>query len=191
MPSSIVLGAIFGDALLAAAALGSVGYAVASFAINMLVSSIITKSLAPSGPNFNDLQNNPNPGNRQQFPPATDNKLPVVYGSAYVGGIVTDLTISDDNQTMYYCIALSEVTNTENGASGDVFTFGDIYWGGKKCVFDVTDQAKVVSLLDESTNESQTNVNGNLYIYTFRNGSYTPTNGNQSAIALMSSDGLT
>lgn len=190
MPSSIILGAVFGDSLMAAAALGSVGYAVASFAINMVVSSIITKVLGPANPNTTDSQNNPNPGNRQQMPPATDNKLPVVYGSAYVGGTVTDLTISQDNQTMYYCIALSEVTNTENGGSGDTFTFGNIYWGGKRCVFDGTDQARVVSLLDESTGESQTNVNGNLFIYTFRNGSYTPTNGSQSAIQLMSADGL-
>lgn len=190
MPSSIILGAVFGDALMAAAALGSVGYAVASFAINMVVSSIITKALGPSNPNTADSQNNPNPGNRQQLPPATDNKLPVVYGSAFVGGTVTDLSISSDNQTMFYCLALSEVTNTENGGSGDVFTFGNIYWGGKRCVFDGTEQARVVSLLDESTGESQTNVDGKLYIYTFRNGSYTPTNGSQNAIQLMSSDGL-
>lgn len=191
MPASIVLTAVYGDVILAAAALGTAGYAAATFAINMVVSSIINKALAASGPNSNDNQNNPNPGNRQQLAPATDNKLPVIYGSAYVGGIVTDLTISEDNQTMFFCIALSEVTNSESGGQADSISFGDIYWGGKKCIFDETDEAKVISLLDESTGESQTNVNGNLFIYTFSNGSYSPTNGSVDAVTLMSEDGLT
>jgi len=91
--------------------------AVAAFAINLVVSRIIASA---AGPDANTQQGNP--GNRQQVPPAGSNKLPVVYGSAYVGGTITDLTISDDNQTMYYCIALSEVTDTQGIATGDVFT---------------------------------------------------------------------
>jgi len=35
-------------------------------------------------------------GARIQLPPATENKLPVVYGSAYIGGSVTDAKISSD-----------------------------------------------------------------------------------------------
>jgi len=57
-------------------------------------------------------------------------------------------------------------------------------------VFDGTDQTRVVSLLDESTGESQTNVNGNLFIYLYRNGSSQPTNSSSSAIAVMSASDL-
>lgn len=185
MPGSIIAAAIFETAVA-----NFTWYMTATaFAINLVVSRIIASAATPDMANGGGSSGNP--GNRQQLPPAGSNKLPVVYGSAYVGGIATDLTISTDNQTMYYCLALSEVTNTEGGASGDVFTFGNVYWGGKRCVFDGTDQTRVVSLLDESTGESQTTVNGNLFIYLYRNGSNQPVNSSTSAITLMSSPGLT
>lgn len=177
MPGSIIAQQVF--MLVGAEA------AIAAFAINLVASRIIASAFGPDV----DTKTG-NPGARTQVPPAGSNKLPVVYGSAYVGGTITDLTISNDNQTMYYCLALSEVTNTQGAATGDVYTFGNIYWGGKKCVFDTTDQTRVVSLLDESTGESQTNVDGNLFIYLYRNGSYAPTNSSTNAVTVMSSAGL-
>lgn len=182
MPGSIIVGSLIKAGVIAA---GSFAAAAIGFAINLVASAIIAKVASPDRTDTSGAL-----GNRQQVPPAGSNKLPVVYGTAYVGGIITDLTISNDNQTMYYCLALSEVTNTQTG-SGDTITFGNIYWGGKRCVFDGTDQTKVVSLLDESTGESQTNVSGNLYIYLYRNGSNQPTNTTLSAINVMSSAGLT
>lgn len=104
---------------------------ITAFAINMVATMIISKVLMPSV----GSQEQPNPGNRQQIPPAGDNKLPVLYGSAYIGGTIVDLSISQDNQDIYYVLALCEVTNSENGNTPDVYTFGDVYFGGKKCVF--------------------------------------------------------
>ena len=101
---------------------------VMAYAIVLTASAVVSKSLMPS------IESVPNPGNRQQVPPSGDNKIPVVYGSAYVGGTITDLSITSDNQTVYYVLAISEVTNTETGGTPDVFSFGDIYWGGKRCV---------------------------------------------------------
>jgi hypothetical protein len=148
-----------------------------SFAINMVVSSIIAKADSPDSNQNNTQQDRQNPGSRVQIPPAGDNKIPVVYGSAYVGGIVTDLSITNDNQTLYYCMALCETTNTEGylGGAADVITFGDVYWSGKKVVFDANGY-DVDSLLDESTGLSDTSVAGKLAFYFYRNGSTTPTN---------------
>ena len=161
------------------------------FVINMAISAIITKAFfspqQPSGGGAGGLAgDSPNPGNRQQIPPATDNKLPVVYGEAWLGGTITDLSISSNNQELYYVLSICEVTN--NG--GDTFTFGDVYWGGKKCIFDPTFQYKVTGLLDESTGETQTNVNGKLEIYFYRNGSNQPANSSLSAIQVMQTPGL-
>lgn len=189
MPGSIVLATVFGDALLAAAALGATGYAAASFAINMLVSSIISKALAPDNPNAS-ASNQPNPGSRAQVGPAGDNKVPVVYGSAYLGGIVTDLSITSDNQQLFYVMTLAEVTNTENGGTPDTYTFGDIYWGGKKVIFNATNQYAVDGLLDESTGIIDASVAGKLEFYKYRNGSYSGVNTSLSAIQVMSSAGL-
>jgi len=74
-----------------------------AMAINMVVSMVISKAFA-NNPSFDNSTSgsSPNPGSRQQLAPATDNKLPVVYGQAFVGGIVTDLSISSNNQELYY-----------------------------------------------------------------------------------------
>ena len=114
-------------ALLTWAAVGVVG----QFAITLIASSIISRAFAPNIDNA--ALNALNPGNPQQQPPASDNKLPVVYGAAWVGGIVTDLSITSNNQVMYYVLALSEVTG---GDTPDTFYFGnDIFFGGRQCSF--------------------------------------------------------
>jgi len=181
MPGSIIAAAILGAGATATA------LAVTAFAINLVASAIISKAFAP---NVNTPQS-PNPGNRAQVPPAGDNKLPVIYGSAYVGGVITDLSITNDNQNLYYVLSLAEVTNTETGGTPYTFTFGDIYFGGKKCIFDGTDLTKVVALLDESTGVQETNVNGKLFLYLYSNGSSSGVNTSLTAIEVMQDPLLT
>jgi hypothetical protein len=161
---------------------------IVAFGITMVASTIVSKIFAPSAPDMSNLNaQQPNPGNRQQLPPAGDNKIPVIYGSAYVGGIITDLSISSDNQDIYWVFALSEVTNTESGGTPDTITFGNVYWGGKRCVFG--SNGAVTSLLDESTGESQ-DVSGYMDIYLYNNGSYSGTNTTLTAIQVMSASNL-
>lgn len=183
MPSSIILTAVFGDMILAGAALGATGLAAASFAINIVASMIVSKAFAPNVDNA--ALNTTNPGNRLQLPPAGSNKIPVVYGSAYVGGIVTDLSITSNNQQLYYVLSLAEVTNTETGGTPDTISFGDVYFGGKLCIFDTVDLTKVTGLQDESTGLIDSTVNGNLFIYLYQNGSSSGVNTTQSAIEVM------
>ena len=172
-------------------AAGSFAASVVAFAVNMVVSSVISSIFAPDAPNQPSQQNQPNPGNRQQAPPAGDNKLPVIYGTAYAGGTIVDMSISSDNQDIYWVLALSEVTNTETGGTPDTFSFGDIYWGGKKVVFSTTpgELYKVTGLLDESTGEIQ-NITGYMDIYLYKNGSNQPINTTQSAISVMQATNL-
>jgi len=170
---------------------GTIGFYVTAFAINMVISTIVSRALTPDMPSF-DGTRYPDPGNRQQVPPATDNKLPVVYGSAYVGGTITDLSITSNNQQIYYCLALSEVTNSEYGNTADVFSFGNVYWGGKKVIFSTTvgETYKVTGLLDESTGVTDTTVAGLMEFYFYRNGSSTPTNSSLTAIQVMNNPDL-
>lgn len=178
MPTSVV-------ALYEVAAAYYASSAVVAFAVNMVASAIISKAFF--SPQTYDLSGDgQNLGNPQQLPPATNNKLPVVYGQAYVGGIVTDLSISSDNQQMYYVISLSEVTGVN---TADNFTFGDIYWGGKKVNFD-TNGYSVASLTDPSTGAVDTAVKGYMNIYLFKNGSYSGVNTSQSAIQIMQNSKL-
>lgn len=180
MPSSIIAVAV-------AAYEAYQAYAIVSFAVNMVASAIITKAFfSPSQPGGDIAGASPNPGNRQQVAPATDNKLPVVYGQAWLGGIITDLSISSNNQELYYVLSICEVTN--NGA--DTITMGDVYFGGKKCIFASSSSPNVTGLLDESTGVTDSSVNGKLQIFLYRNGSYNPTNSTQNAIQVMQTSGL-
>jgi len=115
---SIIVAAVMGASWVAA---NAVLATVVAFAINMVVSTVISKALFKP-PNLGDAgaaAQSPNPGNRQQVPPATDNKLPVVYGSAWLGGTIVDLSITSNNQNIYYVMALCEVTSTNTGQTPD------------------------------------------------------------------------
>jgi hypothetical protein len=185
---SMIVAAIAGSVFAATAA----GVAIA-MAINMVVATIISKAFfTPTQPDSSGYGSgsSPDPGNRQQVPPATDNKLPIVYGSAYVGGTITDLSISSDNQQLYYVMSLCEVTSTNDGQTPDTISFGDIYYGGKKVIFQGNGYT-VASLLDESTGAYDTSVNGRIQIFLYSNGSNSPTNSSQSAISVMQTAGLT
>jgi hypothetical protein len=168
-------------------AAGSFAAVATAFVINMVIATVITKAFfTPQQPSGGGLSgDSPNPGNRQQIPPATDNKLPIVYGEAWLGGTIIDLSISSNNQELYYVLAISEVTN--NGT--DTVTFGDVYFGGKRCVFE-SGTPNVTSLVDESTGNSDTSVNGKLQIFFYNNGSNSPVNSSQSAISVMQTAGL-
>ena len=179
------IGTIVATAILGA---GASAFAVSAlaFAINMVASSIISKVFFTPNQPANDLAgSSPDVGNRQQIPPATDNKLPVVYGEAWLGGTIVDLSISENNQELYYVLALSEVT----GGGADTITFGDVYWGGKKVTFE-SDGYTVASLTDESSGVVDTTVAGKLEFFFYNNGSNSPTNSSQSAIDVMQTSGL-
>jgi Putative phage tail protein len=182
MPGSIIAVEVLG--LVA----GSWAAAATAFAINMVVSSVIAKTLGPSEPG---TSSSPDPGSRAQVSPAGNNKLPVVYGTAYVGGIITDISLSPDNQKMHYCLALSEVTNTETGGTPDTITFGTIYYSGKICQFASDDATRVIGLLDPSTGLVDNTIDGSLFIYLYRNGSSSGANTSLTAQDAMNQDGVT
>lgn len=78
----------------------------------------------------------PDRGVRLQVNPDTQHKIPVVYGSAYLGGIITDAEIANNNTTMYYAITVCERTGTKlSDSNPSSFVFEDIYWNDQRIVF--------------------------------------------------------
>ena len=189
LPAIAVPGTIIAAAIYGAAQAGTWYFVATAFAINLVASYVIAKALQPDT-NFDLAAQSPDPGNRQQLPPATNNKLPVVYGQAWLGGMVTDVSISSNNQDIYYVLALSEVTSTNVDQTPDTITFGDIYWGGKKVIWGINGYT-VGSLYDESTGISDSTVAGRIEIFLYSNGSYQPWNSSLTAIEVMSRSGLT
>ena len=151
--------------------------------LSMMASSVISATTPAPGTVSSGITQL-NTSTTVQVQPQTSNKLPVVYGTAYVGGAVTDLSITSDNQNLYFVLSLCEVT----GNGSDNITIGDIYYQGKKCVFS---GPNVTGLIDPSTGVTDTSCNGYLSIYTYGNGSLSPLNSSINAINLMQSAGLT
>lgn len=163
MPSTIILASI-------GVTLTGTALAVATFAINFAVSMIVSRAFSSGNAN----QNTDN-GVRQQVPPATTNSLPIVYGDAYLGGVFVDAVLSTDQKTMYYVMAVSQVS--PNGQFS--FDTTKFYWQDQIITFDGTDPTKVVSLTDGAGNV-QTKIAGNLYIYLYTSneaGTITALNG--------------
>jgi hypothetical protein len=160
---------------------------VAAFGAKMVLFNGISKLIGNrQGSNGSGTTN---AGSRVQLPPSTDNKLPVVYGTAYVAPSITDAMISTDQKYMWYVCTLAEVTNTMPGQTPDTYSFGDIYYGGKLVTFGTgADAAKVVSLTtNTNTPQVDTNINGKIYMYKFTNGSSSGVNtGGQTAIQILS-----
>jgi len=178
-------------AFVSAAVGGGLFGAIAGFAARTLLTIGISKLIANrAGTNAAGTSD---VGSRVHVPPASNNKLPVVYGKAYMGSTVTDMKISEDGKKMWYVCAISEVTNTMPTQTPDTMTFGNIYWGGKKVIFgDGADTSKVTSFETNSDPvQVDDKVNGKIHMYRFPNGSASGIDtGGSDAIAIMSGAGI-
>jgi len=85
---------------------------------------------------------------RQQVPPDTTTPVPMVYGSAWLGGKFVDACLRTDQKVMYYCMAIS--CKSENSVVSVDTTA--MYYGDRKITFDATNRTKVVSLTDTAGN---------------------------------------
>jgi len=111
MPAFTAVGAYVAGTIL-----GLVGTAaIVVGAIVATGAAYVTSRIINGNPNKGNNSAAGSQGGRIQIPPATNNKIPVVYGSAYVNGIITDARLKSlggiNNDTMYYCVVLSEYTN--------------------------------------------------------------------------------
>lgn len=175
-------------------AAGSLAASIVGFAINMVASTILSKLFAPNAPS-NDFGDQVNPGSKQQLPPSGSNKLPIIYGNAWTGGIITDLSITSDNQDIYWVIALCEVTNTQSGVSvgaADKPNFGEVYWGGKRVLFsNIAGERFKVYGLEDTSNKTIINVYGYMDIWLYDNGSDNPYNSTIPAYTVLSNTAFT
>jgi len=173
-------------AVAAVVAKSAIAKTVVKLAATALISKVATKSIskliakrdgvgAPSGSDA---------GGRVQLPPATDNKLPIVYGTAWIGGPIIDAKISTDQKYMWYCVALCEKPDSQT-IQFDV-TNG-VYYGGKKVSYG--SNGAVASLITNSDPpQTDTKVANKIYIWLFQNGAANPglNTGGLNAIQIMS-----
>jgi hypothetical protein len=112
-------------------------------------------------------------GSRIQINPDPTASIPVVYGKAVVKGIITDAVLTNSNQTMWYCLVLSEKTGTKLSDSAvSSFTFKDIYWNNERLIFN--SDGITVSKAVDNTGYENTEPAGLIRVYCFNGNSSTP-----------------
>jgi hypothetical protein len=110
---------------------------------------------------------------REQLSPDTNHSIPVVYGTAFIKGIITDAAMTDSNGVMWYCITICEKTGTllSTGAAS-VISFNKVYINEAEVIFQ-SDGITVQSITDaDGVVDNQ--MNGLIKIYCFNNGSSNP-----------------
>jgi len=120
------------------------------------------------------------PGVTIQLPPSTDNKLPVLYGNAFTSGPIFDAAISNQNQTMTYCIALSEETQT------GTFSCSQIFMADDELIF----SGNTVTSHRNPNQSTSTNYNGKIRVNIYQGGSAAsncifPTSGGVAATTIV------
>jgi hypothetical protein len=127
-------------------------------------------------PSSVEAEATPDYGVREQVSADPNTKIPVVYGHAYTGGKIVDVRMTDNNQTMWYCMALCERTGVKMSDSvQSTITFRDIFYNNSRVVF----KADGVTLdhIVDANGKIDRALDGLVEIYCYNNGS-----GNQVAV---------
>lgn len=143
--------------------------AALGFLVNQVNKSINKQNSLP------DTANSTQPDRfvREQLSPDTNHSVPVIYGSAFIKGRITDAVLADDNKTMWYCVTICEKTGTLlSTGSASVFTFDQVYLNGNLVTFQ-SDGITVQSTADADGNVDNS-MNGLIKVYCFRGGSADP-----------------
>ena len=112
----------------------------------------------------------PDYGVREQATADPTTKIPVLYGSAYTGGKLIDVRMTDNNQTMWYCMVLTERTGVKMSDSAQsVISYRDIFYNNSRVVFKA-DGVTLDQLVDANGKIDRA-LDGLVKVYCYNNGS--------------------
>lgn len=157
----------------AAAAIGSssIGSALVRILVAYGVSRLINKATGQDNGSGAVDQ-----GVRLQAAPDTTNPIPLLYGSAYLGGKITDAQLTDANQTMWYCLTLAEVPTAVTTRLSDnaaiTTSVDEIYWNNQRVYFKA--DGITVDYLVNQDGIVDTSPRDLVKIYLYSNGSFNP-----------------
>lgn len=112
-----------------------------------------------------------------EFKADTNKSIPVVYGDAWVDPILVDAVLTNNNCTMWYCVALCEMTGdilsleTPLATTPSQIQFKEIIINERRAVFQ-SDGVTVDYLSGQG--ETDTTVRGRIQIYPYAGNSNTP-----------------
>jgi hypothetical protein len=139
----------------------TIGVLLVKTAVTALVAYTINRSISKP-----QVQTGIDTGVRQSLAAATNHKIPVIYGRAYMGGIITDGVLTNSNKTMWMCLTISEATGAlfSTGAASS-YAFDEAYRNSDRIYFE-TDGITVAKTVDADGNED-TSMAGLIKIYMY------------------------
>jgi hypothetical protein len=160
--------------------------ALLGWGVRQLQDNVTPQNVTSTNPQAADAAISPLPdkGVRLQVSPSPDQKIPVVYGTAQLGGIITDAALANSNQTLYVVFTICEVTGTKLSDSlASSISFENIFVNDQRVIFDDDDQT--LSYTIDRDGNIDSNWSGLIKFYNFNNGSNNPTNGSDPAWDIM------
>ena len=148
-----IAGAVGG--FLASVAGGYLGSTLIGTAVAYAAGWIVAGGLAIATANllgvFDVPDLGPDPGVKIQVAPNTDNRIGVAFGKNFMSGPIIDVAITNQNNTMQYCIALSEYVE------GATYTVNQIFFNDAKLIFPTSgaNTHKVSSYIDSNATTTQ------------------------------------
>jgi len=107
--------------------------ALLGYGLNKVTASVNRDNAKPAVAQTNTQ---PDPGVRLQVNPDPSHKIPVLYGIAYTGAIVTDAVLSNSNQTLTTCFTICEMTGSKMSDSvQSTIAFTSILMNDQRLVF--------------------------------------------------------
>jgi|11BtaG_2_1085332.scaffolds.fasta_scaffold03163_4 hypothetical protein len=154
----------------------------ASSAFNFLKGDGIANNLARTaliGLALNKLQKSTNkdnetvdPGTEVTIDPDTQYSVPVLYGSAFIDGKITDAKMDANNTTLWVCYTLCEKTGNLIDGSASAISFNEIYIDNFRLSLNDTGYT-VDSIFDDDGNSGTVWANL-IEVYPFSGGSTSP-----------------
>ncbi len=104
--------------------------------------------------------------------PDPKNTIPVIYGSAFTSGAITDAYMAADKRTMWFCFTLSEMTGNLIDGTPSTLYFQEVYYNGLRLDFKA--DGYTVDLAYDDSGNNTNKLSGLIEIYPFVNGSLNP-----------------
>ena len=114
---------------------------ITGFALNQVNKSVNKENALPAPAAANNAAQAVDRGARLQVNPDPEHSIPVVYGTATLGGIITHVELTNNNSVLYAVTTLCERTGIKlSDSTASVFTIPEIRINDQKVVFNAGGQ---------------------------------------------------
>lgn len=151
------------------------GDGIGSTISRMVLTGLAVKKLSESSQKDTNAESaaneTPDYGVREQVSADPTTKIPVIYGDAFIGGKLVDARMTNNNQTMWYCMALCEVTGNNIAGTASTFQIEDVYWNNSRMTFQshtaATNNAYTANTLVDRNGKVDDSVKGLVQVFVF------------------------